>query len=93
MSTLVSDLNDNSKIEAGRTVLRAENLDLFHLLRGLEEMFHLRAGTKGLALIFQHDPEMPHYIRTDQGKLRQVLINLVSNASKFTDEGSITVAA
>ncbi len=86
---LINDVLELSKIEAGRTVLRAENLDLFHLLRGLEEMFHLRAGTKGLALIFQHDPEMPHYIRTDQGKLRQVLINLLSNAVKFTSAGHV----
>jgi CheY-like chemotaxis protein len=80
-----------SKIEAGRVALQKESFDLHRLLDGLEEMFHHRAMEKDLMLIFDQAPDVPQYVRTDEGKLRQVLMNLLGNAVKFTQEGGVTL--
>jgi len=88
---LINDVLDLSKIEAGRVELQAENFDLHQMLLGLEEMFHLRAKQKGLTMTFVRASDVPRCIRTDQGKLCQVLINLLGNAVNFTEEGGVTV--
>ena len=88
---LINDVLEMSKIEAGRTTLSEQNFDLHRMLRGLEEMFRLRAQNKGLALIFDTAPDIPQYIRTDEGKLRQILMNILGNAVKFTTEGGIAL--
>ncbi len=88
---LINDVLDMSAIEAGRVTLQATCFDLPHLLAGLVEMFRLRAEGKGLTLVFDPAPDLPQYIRTDESKLRQVLINLLGNAVKFTHRGSITL--
>jgi two-component system sensor histidine kinase/response regulator len=88
---LINDVLELSKIEAGRVALQKESFDLFRLLDGLEEMFHLRATEKSLMLIFDRAPDVPQYVRTDEGKLRQVLMNLLGNAVKFTQEGGATL--
>jgi len=80
-----------SKIEAGRMTLQEKSFDLYYLLDGLEEMFRLRAEEKGLALSFERAKNVPQYVRMDEGKLRQVLSNLLGNAVKFTQEGSVTL--
>ncbi len=89
--TLINDVLEMSKIEAGRTTLYEENFDVYRLCESLEDMFHLRASQKGLQLLFERTADVPQYIRTDESKLRQVLINLLSNAIKFTEEGGVTV--
>jgi PAS domain S-box-containing protein len=88
---LINDVLETSKIEAGRATLEPGSFDLYRLLDGLEEMFQLRATDKGLALIFDRTPAVPQYVRTDESKLRQVLMNLLSNAVKFTQEGGVTL--
>ncbi len=88
---LINDVLELSKIEAGRVALQERNFDLHRLLAGLEEMFYLRATNKGLTLIFDRAPDVPQYIRADEGKLRQVLMNLLGNAVKFTREGGVTL--
>jgi PAS domain S-box-containing protein len=88
---LINDVLELSKIEAGRVALHEECFDLHRLLEGLEEMFHLRAEDKGLMLIFDRAPDVPRYVRADEGKLRQVLMNLLGNAVKFTQEGGVTL--
>lgn len=88
---LINDVLDMSKIEAGRTSLILNNFDLYEMLNITEEMFQLRAETKGLQLVVQRSPTVPRYIHTDEQKLRQILINLLSNAIKFTEVGSVTL--
>jgi len=87
--TIINQVLDLSKIEAGHITLEEHGFDLLHLLDELENMLSLRAGNKLLTLEFDCAQEVPRYIRTDEVKLRQVLINLLSNAIKFTDEGSV----
>jgi signal transduction histidine kinase/CheY-like chemotaxis protein len=88
---LINDVLEMSKIEAGRVVLTPNNFDLHRLLQEIEEIFQTRAAEKGLALIYEADPDLPPYIQTDEKKLRQVFLNLLSNAVKFTERGGITV--
>ncbi|WP_341529588.1 ATP-binding protein [Nostoc sp. UHCC 0302] len=89
--TLINDVLSMSKIEAGRTTLNENSFDLYSLLDSIEEMFKFKAESNGLQLIFEHSPEVPKYVRTDESKLRQVLINILGNAIKFTQEGGVTL--
>ncbi|MEG3871799.1 PAS domain S-box protein [Microcoleus sp. Z1_B5] len=89
--TLINQVLDLSKIEAGRTTINSKSFDLYQLIDDLEDMFALKAEQKGLQLIFDRDAEVPHYICTDEVKLRQVLINLLNNAIKFTSEGGVSM--
>ncbi|MGB8644703.1 MAG: ATP-binding protein [Anaerolineae bacterium] len=88
---LINDVLEMSKIEAGRIELNPTEFDLHHLLQGLEEMFRLRATGSGLRLTMERSAETPRYVRADEGKLRQVLINLLGNAVKFTSQGQVTL--
>ncbi|MFM7428026.1 MAG: PAS domain S-box protein, partial [Elainella sp.] len=88
---LINDVLAMSKIEAGQTTLNISRFNLGDLLRDLDALFQLKAETKQLRLTVQTDPQIPHLIQTDESKLRQVLINLVGNAIKFTERGSVTV--
>ncbi|MFN6558423.1 MAG: PAS domain S-box protein [Nostoc sp. ChiSLP01] len=89
--TSINDVLSMSKIEAGLTTLNKNSFDLYALLDSLEEMFQLKAESKGLQLIFERRPEVPQYVHTDESKLRQVLINLIGNAVKFTQEGGVNL--
>ena len=90
--SLINDVLEFSKIEAGRIVLKKEDFDLHQLLFDLEEMFGLRARQKRITLDFIYYPDVPQYIRADQNKLRQVLINLLGNAVKATETGGIRLS-
>jgi PAS domain S-box-containing protein len=87
--TLINEVLDLSKIEAGRMTIDPKNFDLYRLLDDLQDMFQLRALSQELQLLFQREDGVPQYVRTDDIKLRQVLINLLSNAMKFTQTGEI----
>ncbi len=89
--TLINQVLDLSKIEAGHMSLNEKNFDLYRLLDELIDMFQLKADDKHLQLLFERQASVPQYIRTDEVKLRQVLINLLNNALKFTNEGTISV--
>lgn len=91
--TLINDVLDMSKIEAGRLTLRPADFDLRHMLNGLEDLFKLRAADKHLTLLFDIAPDLPSYVRADEGKLRQVIINLLGNAVKFTTSGGVALRA
>ncbi|MGB3691651.1 MAG: ATP-binding protein [Spirulinaceae cyanobacterium] len=86
---LINNVLEISKIEADRTVLNIKDFDLHRLLNFLQEMLKLQAENKDLQLIFDYSPNLPQYVRTDESKLRQILINLLDNGIKFTEEGYV----
>ncbi|GBF80917.1 PAS domain S-box protein [Aphanothece sacrum] len=86
---LINDILEMSKIEAGRTTFNDNSFDLYRLLDNLETMLRVKTEAKGIQLIFERIQEVPQYVHTDEGKLRQVLINLLGNAIKFTEEGGV----
>ncbi|AFY78675.1 signal transduction histidine kinase [Pleurocapsa sp. PCC 7327] len=90
---LINDVLEIAKIEAGKVALNENNFDLYGLLNWLQQMFRLKAESKGLELSFDLSPNLPRYIRTDESKLRQVLLNLLGNAMKFTQAGSVRLRA
>lgn len=89
---LIDDILDLSKIELGQVNLNEKVFDLYRLLDNLEELFQIQAEQKELELIFIVSPSVPQYIKTDEQKLRGCLLNLISNAIKFTRYGHVNVA-
>ncbi len=89
--SLINDVLDMSKIEAGQVTLSENSFDLYHLLEIIEEMLQLKAESKGLQLEIELAPEVPQYVYSDSRKLRQVLINLLGNGIKFTQKGGVTL--
>ena len=89
--TLINDVLELSKIEAGRTIVHKSTLDLPALLETLASMMKLKADAKGIRLSVTYGPTIPHFIETDTIKLRQILINLLGNAIKFTQKGVVTL--
>ena len=89
---LINDILDLSKLDAGRTTLSANNFNLADFLKNLHDMFRWRVEAKGLGFEVVQSERVPNYIQCDEKKLRQILINLIGNAIKFTDAGSITIA-
>jgi signal transduction histidine kinase/DNA-binding response OmpR family regulator len=89
--SLINEVLDLAKIEAGRAAIAIGPCDLRALLREVTDMIRPRAEEKLLVLRLVETPESPRYIRTDAARLRQVLINLLGNAIKHTDRGSVTL--
>jgi PAS domain S-box-containing protein len=88
---MINDILDLSKIEAGRLELREAPFDLWHLLAEISAMIQSRAGEKGLAFALDAEAIAAPYLAADAGKVRQILLNLLGNAVKFTDAGAITL--
>ena len=89
--TLINQVLDFSKIEAGRTTVNATPFDLYSLLDDVNAMFSRRAKQKRLRVVFDVASDVPRHVCTDAVKLRQILINVLNNAIKFTHEGQIRV--
>ncbi len=89
--TLINNILDLAKIEAGKTTLNPQNFDLYDLLNEIQSIFALKAVEKGLELMFERTENVPRNVCTDSLKLRQILINLINNAIKFTNSGAICV--
>jgi signal transduction histidine kinase/ligand-binding sensor domain-containing protein/CheY-like chemotaxis protein len=88
---LLNDVLDMSKIEAGRMTMHPVDFDIHALVEDVALMFRVRADEKGLSLHVERDDTVPRLVRTDEAKLRQILMNLLGNTVKFTKEGSITL--
>ena len=89
--TLINDVLEMSKIEAGRLKLQAHAFDFYQLLDSIYEMLFLKANHQNLQFIIERSPQLPQYIIADEGKLRQILLNLLGNAIKFTTQGRVTL--
>ncbi len=88
---LINDVLEISRIEAGRTERVDSAFDFHDFLLGIEEMLRVRAEAKGINLYVERG-DLPRYVESDENKLRQILINLLGNAVKFTDSGSVTLS-
>ena len=88
---LINQILEMSKIEAGNTTLDEKPYDLTALLGELEFMFKLRAETKALSFTVSSGADIPNFLFGDDGKLRQVLVNLIGNSMKFTQKGGVTL--
>jgi PAS domain S-box-containing protein len=93
MMRLLNDILDLSKIEAGQMQVSAERVDLRHALKGCLKLIEPAAAQKGLVLDFDVDPALPRFVMADGLRLRQIALNLLGNAVKFTGQGRITLSA
>ncbi len=88
---LINDVLSISKIEAGKTVIESRPFDPRALIDEIAAMIRVRAGSAGLALDVRVDSRLPHAVLGDAGKLRQILLNLLGNAVKFTERGEVAL--
>jgi signal transduction histidine kinase len=87
--TLITDILDLSKIEAGKIELTLAPVDLSEFIQGISDIIRIKSEEKGLDFLCTIDRDVPAYVQADQKRLRQVLLNLLSNAVKFTDRGRV----
>ena len=92
LRSLVDDVLDISKIEAGRLSVDVKSFDLYATVNGLIQLLRPHAQSKGLALHAAVDPALDYRLRGDAHHLRQILLNLLGNAIKFTEQGEVTLA-
>jgi CHASE2 domain-containing sensor protein/CheY-like chemotaxis protein/nitrogen-specific signal transduction histidine kinase len=88
--TLINDILDLSKIEARKLELHSTDFDFSYFLTGVVEMCRIRAQQKGISFVYQPDSYLPQAINADEKRLRQIIINLLGNAIKFTEIGGVT---
>jgi PAS domain S-box-containing protein len=88
---LINDVLEIAKIEAGKLQLEKATYDLHLLVREVSDMMRLRAVEKGLQLKLDQASEFPRFVKGDEARMRQIMVNLVSNAVKFTEEGIVTI--
>ncbi len=88
---LINDILEMTKIETGRNTPKTKVFSLQELLSNLDKMLRLKAEAKGLTLVIEQMNSLPPFIETDESKLRQIIINLLGNAIKFTDQGTVTL--
>ncbi|MDN4175690.1 response regulator [Nocardioides sp. SOB77] len=93
LRAVIDDILDFSKVEAGRLELEVVDLDLVAVVEGAAELVAGQAHERGLELLAYCSPDLPTALRGDPARLRQVLLNLVSNAVKFTHQGEVVVSA
>ncbi len=91
LTHLISEILDFSKIEAGQLIIKQEPFDLRALIADMKDLLGPMAAAKGLQLLCNVDPSVPDSLQGDQMRLRQVLLNLLGNAVKFTVTGEVTV--
>lgn len=89
---LINDILDLSKIEAGKLVLQFDTVDLYKLLKEIENIFIYKIQEKGLDFVIEIDENLPHGLILDEVRLRQIFVNLVGNALKFTEKGQIKIS-
>ncbi|MEI7597555.1 MAG: PAS domain S-box protein [Bacteroidota bacterium] len=88
---LINDVLDFSKIEAGKLELNPEKIDIYELIENLADVVKYKIQEKGIELLIDICPTIPRFITADPIRLRQVILNLLGNAVKFTEEGEIEI--
>ncbi len=88
--TLINDILDLSKIEAGKLDIEATSFHLYHFLKDITDISRIRAEQKDISLKAEFAPHLPTIVTGDEKCLRQILLNLLGNAVKFTEKGSVT---
>ena len=88
---LINDILEMSRIEAGRVALNPANFDLHTIMDDLERLFRIRTDAKNLQFTLERIGQVPQFVLGDEGKLRQILINLLGNAVKFTERGGVAL--
>jgi len=88
---IINDILDFSKIEAGKLELEITNFNLVETIEEVSELLSFRAHEKQLEFISIIEPDVAHHLQGDSGRLRQILINLVGNAIKFTEKGDVVI--
>ncbi|MDA7746718.1 ATP-binding protein [Psychromonas sp.] len=89
LADLIESLLEVSKIEAGRVTLQRDEFNLKAILQQLVDMFQMQASKKGIKFHYETSANLPDYVATDKQRFRQILINLISNAIKYTEKGSV----
>jgi PAS domain S-box-containing protein len=90
---LINNVLDLAKIESGRVALKESEVDLHRLLWEMQSLMGAGAADKGLRFALERDPDLPRFVSVDAGRLRQVLLNLLGNAIKYTDSGGVELRA
>jgi len=88
---LINDILDISKIESGKMQLNSKKTNIYLLFFNMQEIFALQAESKKIDLIFEFEQSIPHYLLIDELRFSQILLNLISNALKFTEQGQVKV--
>ncbi len=86
---LINDVLEMSKIESGKHDVERTDFDLHSVLNDVHSMLNIKANSKQLNFTLEISPDIPRYVNTDERKLRQIVINLIGNAIKFTDRGRV----
>ena len=89
--TVINDILDFSKVEAGKLELESLDVDLRDTVEDVARLLSIQAHAKGLEVTAQIDPKLPHFVKGDAGRIRQVLLNLAGNAVKFTERGEVSI--
>jgi Amt family ammonium transporter len=89
LAELINDILDFSKIEARKLEIESVDFDLYSVVEDLAETMSLKAAPKGIELACLTMPDVPRHLRGDSGRIRQILMNFVNNAIKFTESGSV----
>jgi two-component system CheB/CheR fusion protein len=90
---LIGDILDLSKLEAGKLKIRRENVSFSSLLKEVHALMAVRAQVKGWSLILNLEGVIPEFLETHRTRVRQIMLNLVSNAIKFTEQGTVQIIA
>ncbi|MGY6529699.1 MAG: ATP-binding protein [Cyanobacterium sp.] len=87
--SLINDVLEMSRIEAGQITLHQTCFNLHNLIKSVQELLTIKSNSKGLPFRVYQDDDLPKYLQGDESKLRQIIVNLVGNAIKFTDKGYV----
>ncbi len=90
---IINDILDHSKIDEGKLLIKKENFSLINLIENVVDMFAAQSASRGIAVTASIDATIPAFVVSDENRIRQILVNLVGNALKFSKQGAIKISA